>query len=216
VTVFFDMSALDAAVRYRLMASTIVPRPIAWVTTRNAAGQANTAPFSCFAMMGSAPPLVVIGMQARPDGRDKDSLANARATGELVVNLVGWHDGAAMAITAGDYDSGVDEAALAGLELLPATTVGAPRIASAPVSLECTVSDIIATGEAQTLLIARIEAMHVAQGAVLDAARGAIDTPALRLLGRMEGPAWYTRCEGREQFPITDPGRPFSSGAPPQ
>jgi flavin reductase (DIM6/NTAB) family NADH-FMN oxidoreductase RutF len=210
------MSVLDAAFRYRLMASTIVPRPIAWVTTRNVAGQVNTAPFSCFAMMGSAPPLVVIGIQARPDGRDKDSLANARATGELVVNLVGWHDGAAMAVTARDYESGVDEAAIAGLDLVPSTKVGVPRIASAPVSLECIVSDIMATGEAQSLLIARIEAMHVVDRAVLNAACGYIDTPALDLLGRMEGPAWYTRCEGREQIPITDPVRPLPSGALPR
>jgi flavin reductase (DIM6/NTAB) family NADH-FMN oxidoreductase RutF len=214
--VFFDMSVLDAAFRYRLMASTIVPRPIAWVTTRNAAGQVNTAPFSCFAMMGSAPPLVVIGMQARPDGRDKDSLANARATGELVVNLVARHDGAAMAVTAHDYETGVDEAALAGLDLLPSSRVGPPRIASAPVSLECKISEIIATGEAQTLLIARIEAMHVADHAVLDPARGTIDTPALELLGRMEGPGWYTRCEGREHIPMTGPASPLPSGAPPR
>jgi flavin reductase (DIM6/NTAB) family NADH-FMN oxidoreductase RutF len=156
-------------------------------------------------MMGSTPPLVVIGMQSRPDGRDKDSLANATATGELVVNLVAQQDAAAMALTSLDYDPGVDETQLAGLDLLASDTVQPPRIASAPVSLECKVSDMLRTGVDQTMIIAQVQAMHVLDKAVLDAARGHIDTPALQLLGRMEGPAWYTRCEGREQISASLP-----------
>jgi flavin reductase (DIM6/NTAB) family NADH-FMN oxidoreductase RutF len=207
------MSRIDAAIRYRLMASTIVPRPIAWVTTVSPDGQVNAAPFSCFAMMGSTPPLVVIGMQSRPDGRDKDSLANATATGELVVNLVAQQDAAAMALTSLDYDPGVDETQLAGLDLLASDTVQPPRIASAPVSLECKVSDMLRTGVDQTMIIAQVQAMHVLDKAVLDAARGHIDTPALQLLGRMEAPPGTRDAKdvNRFQHPFLPP---HPGGAP--
>lgn len=198
----FTMSQLDEATRYRLMASTIVPRPIAWLTTQDASGRINAAPFSCFGMMGSAPPLVVIGIQSRPDGRDKDSCANICATGELVVNLVAHGDSAAMSVTALDCEPYVDESALACLHLVPSSIVAPPRIGSSPASLECKVNQILRPGPNQTVILAEVVAMQIRDDVVLNAERGYIDTPAMQLLGRMEGPAWYTRCEGREHIPM--------------
>ena len=92
----FDFSTMSAPDRYRLMASAITPRPIAWVTSQSASGKRNAAPFSFFNMMGAAPPIVVIGMMRRPDGTHKDSAHNMLESREFVVNLVGEPDAEAM------------------------------------------------------------------------------------------------------------------------
>jgi len=80
-----DMDALPAASRYKIMTSTITPRPIAWVTTKSLDGQVNAAPFSFFNAMGGDPPTVVLGLMRRIDASPKDTAANILATGEFVV-----------------------------------------------------------------------------------------------------------------------------------
>ena len=139
----FDLRALEVAKRYKLLASSITPRPIAWVTSRSADGIHNAAPYSFFNMMGSDPPTVVLGLMLRPEGGLKDSAVNITTTGEFVINLVCEADAEAMNLTCIDAPPEVDECALAGLELLPSRLVGPPRIASAPVSLECRVLETV-------------------------------------------------------------------------
>jgi flavin reductase (DIM6/NTAB) family NADH-FMN oxidoreductase RutF len=190
----FEMAQLDQAMRHRLLTSTIVPRPIAWITTLDLDGRLNAAPFSCFNLMGYSPPLVAIGLETPPHGGLKDSARNIASTQELVVNLVREHDAPAMVLTSITAPPEFDEAAYAGVTLTASTRVAPPRIATAPVSLECRLFQLIEPSEFQTIVLAEILAMHVDAAFVLDAERGHLDTPGLKLVGRMQGPGWYTRC----------------------
>eukprot|EP01037_Dinobryon_pediforme_P009882 gene9882-9948_t len=187
----FDFAETSAADRYRLMASAITPRPIAWVTSQSAAGARNAAPYSFFNMMGSTPPIVVIGMGRRSDGTHKDSAANVLETREFVVNLVCEGDAPAMNLTSIDAPPGVDEIALSGLSTAPSLAVAPPRIASAPVAMECRVYQTIDIGT-NTLVIGEVLHFHV-HDAFYDPATRRIDTPAMHLVGRIQGATGYVR-----------------------
>lgn len=117
----------------------VAPRPIAWVSTLDAQGRANLAPFSYFNAVGDAPPVVMIAPSGPKPGRNerKDTLANILETGEFVVNLVGWDLREAMNLTSGPFPADEDEFQTAGLEKAPCAVVAPPRVAAAPASLEC-------------------------------------------------------------------------------
>lgn len=132
-----DVDALTPYERYKLMASLIVPRPIAWVTTLSAEGIPNAAPFSMFAMVGEDPPLVMVSIDRLPDGARKDTAANIDATREFVVHLVDHPLVESMDATSVRYPPEVDELALRGIATVPAASVRPPVIADAPVALEC-------------------------------------------------------------------------------
>jgi flavin reductase (DIM6/NTAB) family NADH-FMN oxidoreductase RutF len=187
----FDFRTLAAADRYKILGS-VTPRPIAWVTTQALDGVRNAAPYSFFNVMGHAPPTVALGLLAGEDGF-KDTAANILATGEFVVNLVTETDAAAMNLTCIDAPADIDEIDLAGLSTEPSTTVAPPRIATAPVSLECRTLHALRTGEYQTIIIGEVLVAHVADAFILDAARLHLDTPAMRLIARMHGAGWYAR-----------------------
>jgi flavin reductase (DIM6/NTAB) family NADH-FMN oxidoreductase RutF len=188
----FDFAEVSAPDRYRLMASAITPRPIAWVTTQSASGARNAAPYSFFNMMGADPPIVVIGMGRRPDGTHKDSAANVIETGEFVVNLVSEHDAPAMNLTCIDAPPGVDEIALADLATVPSLVIAPPRIASAPVAMECRVFQTHEIGRT-TLVIGQVLQFHV-RDEFYDPVRRHILTPAMHLVGRVHGAGWYARA----------------------
>lgn len=194
------MNTLTAGERYKLLTSTITPRPIAWITTLDAEGQRNAAPFSCFNVMGHTPPLVAVGLQPREDGDLKDTAANILATGEFVVNLVTARDGAPMVATSAELGSHEDELAITGIATTPSSIVAPPRIASAPVALECRLFQAIRPSDFLTIVLGEIVMAHVVDDAVLDAGRVHIDTGALELIARMQGPGWYVGS--RERFQI--------------
>lgn len=188
----FDFEALPAQERYKIMTATIVPRPIAWVTTMSRAGVVNAAPFSFFNMMGNDPPTLAIGIMPQ-NGRLKDTAANILETGEFVVNLVSEANAQAMNETCIDAPPEIDELALAGLTALPSRSVAAPLIAEAPVAFECRMLTSLVTGPLQTIVIGRVLAAHVDDRFVIDAERRYIDTPALNLVARMHGSGAYLR-----------------------
>ncbi len=179
----FDLSQTQPGVAYKLLAATVVPRPIAWVSTRNADGVLNAAPFSFFNVMGDEPPTLAIGINPGRRGL-KDTARNIIDTGEFVVNLVSDALAEAMNTTAIDAPPGVSEFGLAGLTPVESTQVSVPRIAQSPVSFECVNHSAIFTGPQQLLVIGRILAVHIEDRFVLNAERGHVDTPALGLLGR--------------------------------
>ncbi|KUR74656.1 flavin reductase family protein [Novosphingobium sp. FSW06-99] len=188
----FDFSQVSATDRYRLMASAITPRPIAWVTSQSATGVRNAAPYSFFNMMGADPPILVIGMMRRADGTHKDSAANVLETGEFVVNLVCEADAPAMNLTCIDAPPGVDEIALADLATTPSLAIAPPRIATAPVAMECRVYQAEDIG-ATTLVIGQVLHFHV-QDEFYNPASRRIDTPAMHLVGRVHGSGFYARA----------------------
>jgi len=109
------------------------------------------------------------------------------------VNLVSENLASAMNITCMDAPREISELECAGLEAAPSTLVAPPRIKAAPVSLECRSLSAVVTGPQQTIVIGRIVAAHVADEFIINGVRGHIDTPALRLIGRMHGGGWYAR-----------------------
>lgn len=199
----FDLNNMEPASQYRLLMSIVVPRPIAWLSTLDGDGHLNVAPFSCFNVMGSSPAIVAIGIQSQADGRLKDSCANIERRGELVVNLVARANMEAMSLTAQEYPPTVDEAQVAGLEMVPSIHVAPPRIASAPCSLECRTFQMVRPGAALTIVLAHVLAVHVRDDLVLDSTKPTVDTQGLDLVGRLEGPGWYTACGERLRIPPT-------------
>ena len=132
-----DFSTLPLAIRYKLLAALVVPRPIALVTTAGKEGVINAAPFSFFNVFSEDPALVVLGLQSRPDGTPKDTLKHIRETGIFVVNLVDEAMAERMNTCSIDFPSNVSEIGVAGFAILPGVGVPVPRIAEAPVALEC-------------------------------------------------------------------------------
>ncbi|MDG3578206.1 flavin reductase family protein [Rhizobium sp. YJ-22] len=183
----FDLEEVGPQNAYKLLAATVMPRPIAWVVTQDREGGLNAAPYSFFNVMGSAPPTVALGLLADPVRGFKDTAKNILDTGEFVVNLVPERLVAAMNVTAIDAPRGVDELALAGLETLPSARVKPPRIAASPVSFECVSLSSVVTGPNQTVVIGRVLTVHVADDCVLNAERAHIDTPKLDLVARSYG-----------------------------
>ena len=116
----------------------IAPRPIGWISTVDVEGRVNLAPFSFYNAVADNPPQVIYAANGRkPDAAVKDSRANAEATGCFVVNLATWDLRMAMNTTAAHLPMGADEMKAAGLTAAPAKIVAAPRVAEAPVNLEC-------------------------------------------------------------------------------
>jgi flavin reductase (DIM6/NTAB) family NADH-FMN oxidoreductase RutF len=186
-----DFEQISSYQRYKLMASLIVPRPIALVTTLGANGVVNAAPFSMFNMIGEDPPILMISINRLQDGRLKDTAANIAATGEFVVNLVPFALAEAMNITAIEFAAGVEELAEAGLTPVPSIGVRPPRIAECPAALECRLIQAVDTG-GSIIQIGRVLHLHVRDDLV-DVERTRIHTDRMDLIGRMHGGGWYAR-----------------------
>jgi len=197
----FDFSDLPPKERYKLLLATVVPRPIAWVVTHNGDGSLNAAPFSFFNAFSGEPPVVGIGMASHEPGRPKDSRVNIKRTGQFVVNLVSEENARKMNVTAIGFDYGVEELTEAGLTTLPSVRVRPPRIAESPVAMECELLQIVELGPDAGLVLGRVLAMHVRDGAVLDAEKHYVDTPGLKLIGRMHGAGWYARTSDLFEMP---------------
>ena len=198
----FDMDQLDLARSYKLLSSSIVPRPIAWVVSQDGNGVANAAPYSLFNFFGGHPPVVCIGM-GRPGGRDKDSLSNIRATREFVINMVTASLAQAMNTTAVAFPSGVNELDRAGLETVACSRIAGRRIKQSPVALECRLQQIIDVKPSSVIVMATVQAMHIDNEYVKDTQRCHVDSARFEAIGRMESPGWYT-CTG-DRFAMPQP-----------
>jgi len=140
-------------------------------------------------------------------GRPKDSLVNIQRTGHFVVNLVSEENAEPMNVTAIEFDYGVDELVQAGLTTLPSNRVNAPRIAESPVAFECELFQIVELGPARSLVLGRVLAMHICDEAVIDATKHYVDTPKLKLIGRMHGAGWYAKTSDlfkMDRIPLED------------
>ncbi|MBV9784828.1 MAG: flavin reductase family protein [Acidisphaera sp.] len=197
----FDFAVVAPENRYKLLVSTVVPRPIAWVVTQDLEGRLNAAPFSFFNALSQEPPLVALGIGGRTAGDVKDTGNNIRATGEFVVNLVPASLAEQMNVTAIDFSADIDELAEAGLTTAASARIKPPRIAESPVALECERYMMIDVNNDRSIVLGRVVAMHVRDDAVMDAAKCYIDTPKLDLIGRMHGRGWYARTTDRFDLP---------------
>lgn len=206
----FDMRSLPMPVRYKIINSTITPRPIAWITSLSASGVLNAAPYSFFNAVGTEPPLIVLGLLKEPRARTlKNTATNIIATGEFVVNLVGEHDAEKMNLCSVDAPADVSEIDYAGIETAPSVVVAPPRIATSPVSFECRKAVALDIGTQQTVVIGEVLYAHVRDEFVSDPERVYFDTPAMKLIGRTHGSGWYVRNGDSFQMerPRYDPER---------
>jgi flavin reductase (DIM6/NTAB) family NADH-FMN oxidoreductase RutF len=191
--VLFDFAAIPPRERYKLLVSTVTPRPIAWVVSQTPEDHINAAPFSFFNAFSGEPPVVGIGISSHEPGRPKDTRNNIRETRQFVVNLVSEEAAAAMNVTAIEFEAGVNELAQAELATIPSVYVKPPRIAISPVAMECELLQIVELGPETGLVLGRVLAMHIHDEMVIDPAKNYVDTPKLKLIGRMHGSGWYAR-----------------------
>ena len=189
----FDFDTITPEAKSKLLHSTIVPRPIAWVTSLDADGHRNMAPFSFFNVFSTDPPILGFSVTASVFGGPKDTAANIRVRKDFVVHLVSHANRTAMNLTATELPPEIDEIALAGLTALSSERVSAPRIAECDVAMECVLHSEVPLSEERSLFLGRIVTMHLADQMVEDAERHYVDAPALDLVGRMHGRGWYAR-----------------------
>ncbi|MGF1445734.1 MAG: flavin reductase family protein [Pikeienuella sp.] len=168
----------------------VVPRPIGWVSTQDAEGRPNLAPYSFFNGCGDAPPLVMFaqtGRKSRPEA-EKDTIANIRATGEFACNLVSRTLAEAMNATSAVYEAGQDEFEMAGLEKARCSEIAAPRVAAAPAVLECRlvrIIDALPSWEAHKrniMVIGEVVGVHIADTILRE---GRVDLAAVQPVARL-------------------------------
>jgi len=190
----FDLTKIPATDAYKLLVSTVVPRPIALATTVDRAGRVNAAPFSFFNAVSSTPPVVVLGISPGVNGGDgyKDTARNIRDTGQFVVNLVDEALAERMNICAVDFPNGIAELDMAELTPVPSAEIRPPRIAQSPVSFECRRIAGLSLGPRSVLEIGRVIHIHIRDDLV-DPAKFYVATEKMRLIGRMHGRGWYAR-----------------------
>ncbi len=191
----FDCNTLTAAELYPLLAGTIVPRPIAWVSTLNENGQSNLAPFSFFQLVCDAPPTLMLSVNRKAGGAQKDTARNIAATGQLVVHLVRPSDLALMNATAGDYAPDVSEIEALQIATVPALKVQPPRLAHSLVSFECecvSVSAYPADAPACDLILAKVLCLHI-DDSLLNS-EGRIRHDQIDWLARLGG-QWYCHSQ---------------------
>ena len=190
---------------YKLMAGSILPRPIGWISTISANGIPNLAPYSFFNAVCPNPPHVLFCPNVRADN-PKDTLANVRATGEFVVNIVTQATAAAMNVTAADFPPDVDEFWAADVTPLPSVVVKPPRVAESPIHYECRVTQIVDVSDEPgggSVVIGRVLRLHVADRVLTGGDK--IDLAALEPVGRLAGSS-YARIS--DIFEMVRPPKP--------
>ena len=194
---------------YSLLINSVVPRPIAWVSTVSSSGQSNLAPFSFFNAVCADPPLLAFAPGFRPSkppaanpSEAKDTLRNIRQTKEFVVNVVPYELAEAMNLTSGEYDPSVDEFKVANVTPEPSHVVRPPRVAESPVSFECQLHQVLTFSPAPTsssLVIGQIVAIRIHDANLKD---GRLDRNSLDLIGRMGGLQY---CRTADRFEMIRP-----------
>jgi len=156
----FDFRDLPANDRYRLLCSFVAPRPIALVTTVSSAGLSNAAPMSFFNVFAHEPPIVILGLNAKPDGLAKDTTVNIGETGEFVVNMCDMAMAQRMVDCGIRFPRGVDEAEVTGLTLASSFQVRPGRVRESPCSMECRLHQSIEF-PLRSIVLGQVVQMHV-------------------------------------------------------
>lgn len=204
-----DFAQLTAYQRYKLMASLIVPRPIALVTTLGRNGVANAAPFSMFNMIGEDPPILMLSVNRLEDGRLKDTAANILAEGEFVVHLCDEPMARQMHACGESLPPEVSELDRFGLEPVPSRAVRPPRIAQAPVAFECLLHETMET-PSRYVVIGRVCWLHAREGLV-DTQTWRVRLQDYHPVARF-GASFYVTT--RDRFVIGEPGEAVTGRTP--
>lgn len=185
-----EINLMDLEPRHAhdLLTSSIIPRPIAWVSSINKQGQANLAPFSFFTGVSWSPPILAFSVVNRSDGTMKDTVKNIKLVQEFVINIVSVNLLATMEYSARSIPYGTDESSIKGIHWIPSKKIKPFRIQEAKISFECTLERIVTVSEgpdAGNLILGRIQLVHV-QDNLLQNERE-VDWRGLDVLGRLSG-----------------------------
>ncbi|MGO6783340.1 flavin reductase family protein [Rhizobium ruizarguesonis] len=197
----FDFKQLTERERYKLMIGTIIPRPIALVTTVDEHGRINAAPFSFFNCLSADPPIVAIGVENHADMSFKDTGHNIRMTEVFTVNIVSFAIAEAMHVCGAKYPRGVDELREAGLTAMPGEKVASPFIAEAPAAFECKRHVTLELGRSRQIVMGEIVYAHYRDG-VVDPERLHVDPAAVDAIARLGGDTCATI---RDRFEMLTP-----------
>ena len=192
---------------HSILLTAVAPRPICFASTIDAEGNVNLSPFSYFNVFSSNPPILVFS-PAR-SGRDnslKHSHQNVKEVAEVTINIVNHAMVEQMSLASTAYDKGVNEFKKAGFTEIPSKKVKPPRVGEAPVSFECSVTEVIELADtpgAGNLILCKVQLIHINEDYFTN---NQLDTKKLDLVGRMGG-SWYTRSNGDSLFEIPKPIR---------
>ena len=187
---FFDFDATEPVERYRLMANSVTPRPVAFVTSVSPEGVANAAPFSFFGLLSHDPATLAIGIEPRLDGRRKDTAHNILKTGIFTVHIADHALTAQMDACGAPVEPGEDELSLNGIPTVPGTAIDIPRIATAPVAMECRLHTTLELGPARDIVVGTIVGFHLREDAIT--AEGRVDQTILDTVGRVGAMSYAT------------------------
>ncbi|MBA9030379.1 flavin reductase family protein [Rhizobium leguminosarum] len=201
MSVSFDFEQLTERQRYKLMIGTIIPRPIALVTTVDENGRVNAAPFSFFNCLSADPPILAIGVENNADMSFKDTGHNIRMTEVFTVNIVSFAIAEAMHVCGAKYPRGVDELKEAGLTAMPGEKVASPFIAEAPAAFECRRHVTLELGRSRQIIMGEIVYAHYRDG-VVDPERLHVDPAAVDAIARLGGDTCATI---RDRFEMLTP-----------
>jgi len=193
-----EFASLPVQERYKLLASLVIPRPIAWISTVDAAGVINCAPYSFFNAFAEDPPLCMVSFGPRQDGLTKHTLTNILDTGEFVVNLVDEATANAMHLSAEEIPQDESEFTKTGLTPAPALRVRHPRIAEAPISFECTVYKTLEITATRVFVFGEIVLLHARDG-IIDPLTKRVDEAHYRPIGRLYANRY---CTTRQRFAL--------------
>lgn len=197
-----DFATLDPDIRYKLLVGLVVPRPIAFVSTYNANGVANCAPFSFFNVVSHEPPMVIISFGTRDNaGSDagmKDTPRNILRTGEFVVNMVDEATANGMHIASGEFGEEESEFDKAGFTPVPALRVKHPRIKESPAAFECKLREKTELGPGRVFLFGEIVLLHAAEG-IIDPVTRRVSETLYQPVGRLWGNRY---CTTRQRFAL--------------
>jgi len=194
----FDCATLSARERYKLLIGTVIPRPIAFVTTVSVDGRPNAGPFSFFNVLTHDPAIVAIGVENYEDTSFKDTARNIRETGEFTVHICDTALAEQMEICAIKFGPDVDELQEAGLETVPGKMVRSPRIVAAPAALECRRYMTLQVSAAREIILGEVVGIYVRSDAV-DPTNFHVDQHKMDAIGRLGGHS-YARTQ--DQFEI--------------
>lgn len=188
-----DLATLEPRHSHDLITGSIIPRPIAWVSSINKNGQTNIAPFSFFTGVSWSPPIIAFSVVNRSDGTKKDTVINIQEVPEFTVNMVSVNLLPVMESTAASLPYGEDESLIRGIQLKPSKKVRAKRIQEAKISFECTLEKIVCVSEgpdAANLILGRVVLAHINDNLLIN--ERDIDHVTLNALGRLSGKYYCT------------------------
>jgi flavin reductase (DIM6/NTAB) family NADH-FMN oxidoreductase RutF len=199
--VHFDFSKLSGREKYKLIIGTVIPRPIALVTTVDENGLVNAAPFSFFNALSGDPAIVAIGVENKPNVDFKDTGRNIRLTEQFTVNIVDEAMVDAMNTCAVAFPPEINELEMAGLTAVPGVHVGCPRILQSPAALECKRYLTLSVGKSREIILGEVLAAFIRSDSV-DPVSMHVDQIRMQAVGRMGG---HDYASTKHQFTLPTP-----------